>query len=333
MKPFIPYSLLAAFAACGLASAQTAVTTPVGYITHTIAANGSAADTYLSATLVQPTVFAGTSTVTPTGGDTITFSGGVPTDLDETYVLEITSGASEGWWSTVTSSTATTIVVNDEFPSGLPADTQVSVRKHNTLHSFLGDNNPGLIDFNGEDPNDDVQILDPVTQSAKSYAWVTAANSETPNGIWFDLAESADATNVIIEPGAAVKINRIGATELTFTSTGTVKTTKTQVDIFPDFNWVGTQLATGSTLGAMNFATQLNPFDGESIDYDELQFIRPSQVAEPFAAVDDGGLIMFDIGNSLDATSEPFEEGTGVVIIRTGNPESVITIPGTVVTP
>lgn len=329
MKPITSFALLCALAAM----AQGAVTDPVGYITHTIAANGTSADTYLSPTLVRPTEFAGASTVSPSGGATITFSGGVPTGLGTSYVLEITSGSSEGWWSTVVSSTATTIVVNDNFPSGLPSGVTVAVRKHNTLHSFLGNNTPGLIDFNGEDPNDEVQILDPVTQAAKSYAWVTPANSGTPNGVWFDLAESVEANDVVILPGSAVKVNRIGATPLTFVSSGTVKTTKTQVDIFANFNWIGTQLAVGSTLGAMNFATQLNPFDGESPNYDELQFVRPNQVAEPFAAVNDGGFIMFDLANSVDGSNEPFAEGTGVVIIRTGNPESTITIPGTTVAP
>jgi hypothetical protein len=329
MKPITSFALLCAFAAV----AQGAVTDPVGYITHTIAANGSSADTYISATLVRPTEFAGASTVTPSGGATITFAGGVPVDLDQTYVLEITSGASEGWWSTVVSSTATTIEVNDDFPGGLPSGVTVAVRKHNTLHSFFGNNNPGLIDFNGEDASDEVQILDPVNQSAKSYVWVTAENSGTDDGVWFDVGDSVEANDVVIEPGTAVRITRIGATELEFVSTGTVKTTKTQVDIYPNFNWVGTQLAVGSTLGAMEFATQLNPFDGENTDYDELQFIRSTQIAEPFAAVDDGGLIMFDLGNSADASAEPFAEGTGVVIIRNENPASTITFPGTEVAP
>jgi hypothetical protein len=331
MKPIIPFALLGALFAVGAATAAS--TDPVGYITHTINANGSSADTYISPTLVNPTEFAGVSSSTPSGGSVITFAGGVPTGLDGAYVLEITSGASEGWWSTVVSSTATSITLNDAFPNSLPAATSISVRKHVTLHSFLGNNNPGLIDFNGEDPSDDVQILDPSTQAAKSYVWVTPANSETPNGIWFDVAESVEANSVIIEPGAAVKINRVGATPLTFTSSGSVKTTDTQVDIFTDFNWVGTQSAAGSTLNGMNLQSQLNLFDGESPNYDELQIVRPSQVTEPFAAVNDGGLTMFDLTNSVSAATEPFVEGTGVVIVRTGNPASTITIPGSVVNP
>jgi hypothetical protein len=331
MKPIIPFALLGAFFAVG--AAKAASTDPVGYITHTINANGSSADTYISPSLVNPTEFAGVSSSSPSGGSVVSFAGGVPTALDGAYVLEITAGSSEGWWSTVVSSTATSITISDAFPASLPAGTSVAVRKHVTLHSFLGNNNPGLIDFNGVDASDDVQILDPSTQAAKSYVWVTAENSGTDNGVWFDVAESVDANSVIIEPGAAVKVNRIGSTPLTFTSSGSVKTTDTQVDLFTNFNWVGTQSAAGSTLNGMNFQSQLNLFDGESANYDEVQIVRASQVTEPFAAVDDGGLTMFDLTNSVSAGSEPFAEGTGVVIVRTGNPASTITIPGSVVTP
>jgi len=120
---------------------------------------------------------------------------------------------------------------------------------------------------------------------------------------------------------------------LSFVSNGTVKVTNTQVDIFPDFNWVGTPIAAGNTLNGMLFQNQLNQFDGVNPNYDELQFVRANQTVEPFAAVDDGGLTMFDLTNSIPAGTEPFNEGTGVIIKRTGNPASVITLPKTTVAP
>jgi hypothetical protein len=336
MKTKITYSLLAAAAACGFVQAQTtAYTTPVGYITIGIAANGSSADTFISASLVQPTEFAGASSASPSGLTTIIFTGGVPTTFNGLNVLEITEGASEGWWSTVVSSTSTSITISDAFPAGLPAATKISVRKHNTLKSFLGNNAPGLIDYDGENPSDEIQILDASTQQAKSYVWLTPATSETPDGIWFGLLESADATDAVIEPGSAVLVRRIGASPLSFVTSGTVKTTDTQVDVYPSFNWVGTQIAAGSTLNGMGFNTQLNVFDGESLDYDEFQFILPSQVAVPYAAVDDGigGFTMYNLAESEDAAITSFAEGTGAIIVRTGNPASTLTVPGTVVAP
>lgn len=338
MKPFIPYSLLAAAALCGVAFGQSATTTPVGYITINIAGSGTAdsADTYISPTLIQPTEFAGISNVSPSGGDLISFaSTSVPTGLDQTYVLEITSGAFEGWWSTVLSSTASSIQVNDSFPSGLPAGVTVSVRKHNTLGSFLGANAPGLITFDGVNDNDEVQVLDPVDQVVKTFAYVSAEDLGAPEGAWFDLTQSEVANDFVIEPGSAVKVKRVGDANLSFVMSGEVKTTKTQVDLFTSFNWVGTLLATGQTLDGMTLNSQLIQFDGVSANYDELQILRSTQIVEPFAAIDDGsgGATMFNLATSEVAGDEPFPEGTGVVILRTGNPASTITIPGTVVAP
>jgi uncharacterized protein (TIGR02597 family) len=330
MKPITSFALLAAIAAT-IGAANAAATDPVGYITVNIAGPG---DTYISPSLVEATTFAGATTATPSGGSVATFASGVPTGLDGTYVLEITSGASEGWWSTVTASTDTTVTVADAFPAGLPANTTISVRKHSTLRTFLGLNSPNLSNFNGVDPSDEVQVLNPSTQVVTTYAWVTAADLGQPEGAWFNLASSETANDTIIEPGSSIKIKRLGGA-LSFTTSGAVKVTKTQVDLYPNFNWVGTPLATGSTLNGMTFNSQLNQFDGISPNYDELQILRPNQVIVPFAAVDDGagGTTMFNLADSSDAGAEPFVEGTGAIIKRIGNPASTITIPATTVAP
>jgi hypothetical protein len=331
MKPIIPFALLGALFAAGAASAAT--TTPVGYITVNLAANG---ETYVSPTMVQASSFAGASTVSPSGGKVITFSGGVPTGLGSGDVLEV---GSSGWWSTVTSSTATTITVVDNFPAGLPANTSVSVRKHNTLLTFLGLNAPGLIDYDGSKANDEVQVLDPTAnpQKVATYAWVTGPNlgdPNNPNGAWFNLGTSTVDNNVVIEPGTAIRIKHVGATPLSFATSGTVKTTPTQVDVFAKFNWIGTPLATGGTLNGMNFNNQLVEYDGSSPNYDELQILGSNQVATPFAAITDGvtapnGKTMFNLATSTDGGAQTFPEGTGVVINRIGNPSSTITIPAT----
>jgi hypothetical protein len=330
MKPIIPFALLGALFAVGAANAAS--TDPVGYITHSVNASG---ETYVSPTLVQPTVFAAASSADPSGTTTISFSGGVPTGLDGSYVLEITAGNSEGFWSTVVSSTSTSITVTDTLPSGLGSAVSIAVRKHATVGSFLGLNAPGLVDYDGEQANDEVQLLDPVTQGTGAIAWVSGPNladPNYPNGAWFDLVLSEVANDYVIEPGTAIRIKRVGGAT-TFVSSGAVKVTDTQVDIFQNFNWIGTPLATGGTLNGMNFNSQLVKYDGESATYDELQFLRPSQGTDPFAAIDDGngGSTMFDLVLSEDAGLEPFPEGTGVIINRVNSPAGSIVIPGSVV--
>jgi len=325
----IQYSLMLAAAACGFANAQTtAYTTPVGYITNTVAASG---DTYLSPTLVQPLTFSGVSSGAPTL-KTITFAGSVPTNLDGTSLIEITSGASEGWWSTIVSSTATTIVVSDNFPSGIGSAVNVAVRKHNTVKTYLGANAAGLTDYDGIATDyDEVQVLNPLDGSVKGFAYVTAANLGAAEGAWLDLSTSDVADGTVIEPGYSVKIKRAKSTSLSVVATGTVKTTKTQVDLYPNYNWVGTQIASGKTFDAMNFNTQLVSYDGVSPNYDELQIVNADQTTTAYAAADGGnGLTMYNLatGNE-DGSTTVFNAGSGAILKRMGSAASTITIPGT----
>ena len=91
MKTTFAYSLLAAAAVCGLANAQTAYTTPVGYVTQPLVQGSNA----FGITLHPPAVAKGSI-------DTV--NGTVLTDSDTTfspvsgrlYVLEITSGTLNG---------------------------------------------------------------------------------------------------------------------------------------------------------------------------------------------------------------------------------------------
>jgi hypothetical protein len=336
MKTHITHSLLAAAAVCSLANAETAYTTPVGYITHTIAgsSDGAGADTFLSPSLIQTAVFQGTSSSAP-ASTTLSFSGGVPTDLDATYVLEITSGDSEGWWSTVTSSTATSVSVSDEFPQSISGNVTVSVRKHNTVRSFLGANSPGLTVFDGVSTAEEVQILNPSTQAATIVVYVSKELTGADQDGWYDLSSSTLADDMVIEPGSAIKVVKYGSSISNFVSSGEVKLTKTQVDIYPDSNWVGTPLAGGGTLDFMQYATQLVTFDGANTDYDELQFINSDQTATIYSALDPAlgaGNVMGNLADSSIASDVVFAEGTGAIIKRSSSGSaSVLTIPGTVV--
>jgi hypothetical protein len=330
------YSLLIAAAACGFAAAETAYTTPVGYITTTINGNTSSgtagASTFVAGTLVQPAVFAGESVGAP-AGTVLTFTAGVPDTLDGSYMLEITAGADEGWWSTVVSSTATSITVADSIPGA--GAVKVSIRKFNTVSSVFGNNAPGLAPFDGVSPSfDNIQILDPITQASKTIVYVTGV---APDG-WYDFVSSSPAENEIIYPGTAARVVRMGTTPLSLVSSGEVKTTKTQVDVYPNENWLGQSLAAGSTLGAMNFKDQIIKFDGVAAN-DFIELTRPDpgsgQPADLFVALIPAfGDVMANFVTTADATNEPIPEGTGYNLKRDGaGSPSVITIPAQVVAP
>lgn len=336
MKPIIPFALLSAFFAVG--AAKAASTTPVGYITHSIAGNTSGnpsgAATYLSATLVQPTEFAGTSTATPSGGSVITFSSGVPTTFNGAYVLEIAGGGSEGWWSAVISSTSTSITIADAFPQGLPANVAVTVRKFNTVKSLLGANTAGLNPFDGGATQaDEIQFLNPSTGAVSAVSYLPETISGLPDE-WFDFVAGVSADNYPIAPGEAVRVVRFGSSALSFTSSGEVKTTKTQVDVVPAENWIAQPLAAGGSFGSMNFFSQMVKFDGGTTPNDVIDVLNPDQTSSSYVALDEtlGGGYVLDFVGGTDATSVVVPEGVGYVFRRdSSQAASVLTLPAPVI--
>lgn len=313
MKTKISYSLVAAAMACGIAhGAATAYTTPVGYITSTVAGNTTndpaGYDTFISPSLVNPATFAGQTTVAPSG-TTATFSGSVPTNLDNSYIVEITAGADEGWWSKVSSSTATTIVTTNAFPITAGTNVKMTVRKLTTINQFLGENTIGLTG------NDSVLVLDPAAQ-AVSFIIYTA-------GEWQNFVTEVNEDDRPILPGTSIVIRRFGVSGLSLVSSGEVKTTKTEVDIFPQDNWLGQPLATGGTLGSMNFKSEILPSDS-------LRILAPDQVSSFYVSV---GNEMQNFVTEANADNVPIAQGAGYVISRPSGPGSAIVIPAQVVAP
>ena len=317
MKTYLPYSLILAAAASGMASgAQTAYTTPVGYVTASILPNvsnspaGSA--TFIAASLVTPAVFSAGAVSSPSGGKVITFSGGVPTNLNSTYVLEIKTGSQEGWWSAITGSTATTVAVFDTFPASLPANVQITVRKFSTVQDVFGNNSPGL------GAADEIQILNPVNQAASVVIYA---------GGWFDQVTEDPAGGTIIYPGTAVKVIHRANTTLSVVSSGEVKTTKTQVDLFANDNWLGQPNPTGGTFGTMQLGSQV-------LGTDFVNLIGPDAgIGQPTTSFASVGGILYNIVTEDNATSQPVSQGTGCLITRPVGGDSTITIPAQVIAP
>jgi len=309
----------------------------VGYVTASIAGNTvnnpSGAATYLSATLVQPTEFQGSSESSPSGTKQITFAGGVPTSLDGKYVLEISSGANEGWWTAVESSTANSITVADNFPSSLASNVQISVRKFSTVKNVFGANTPGLNPYDGDVTRaDEIQILDPLTGSPQVVVYLPFEISGEPD-TWLDFVGGVSADDSIIYPGTSVRVIRFGANDATLVSTGVVKTTKTQVDVFPAENWLGQTLAAGSTLGVMSFSSQIINYDEVALN-DYMYILNADQSANTYIALDpalEGGF-MLDFVQGLDASSVIVNPGTGYIVTRDASQSSsVLTLPAQIV--
>ncbi|MES2467006.1 MAG: hypothetical protein V4675_06870 [Verrucomicrobiota bacterium] len=326
MKYKLPFLVgLASLAALVGVQAQTAVTDPVGYITTDLAPNAAGtttgADTLVAPTLVQQTTFAGASSNDPSGATSITFASGVPATLDGSYYVEIKSGARAGFWSTVVSSTATSITTSDTLPAGLAAGTNFIVRKHATIGNYLGANTPGLTAFTGANNADKVLVLNPVTQVVTAYVYA-AGGIFGPNAGWYDQVTEASADNVIIYPGDAVKIRRVSNGPISFVTVGYVKTTPTEIDIYERDNWLNPMLATGTTLAGTNLNTGNTASGLFQEDYnaangapDRVFTISSAQVTTSYVALTGAGGFIDEV-TETGAGTLPLKEGTGIIIRR-----------------
>jgi len=315
----LTYSLILAAASCGMAfGAATAYTTPVGYITATIAGvvgGAPSSDTMVAATLVNASVFTGVSSNDPSSTHEISTTGTLPSGLNSTYYVEITSGVQEGWWSTVASVTGSTITISDAFPSGLAIGTTFTVRPHQTLKGLMGANAAGLI--TGTDLSaDEVQILNPATQNVSAYFYATDADL-AGTGLtagWYNSSGDPSDT-AVIEPGTSVLVRHKAAGNLSLVQSGTVKTTKTQVDVFVGDNWVAPMLATGTTLGTCNLNTgntATGVQQGFDLSVDELQLTNLLQATSAYFAIDpsSGYSGWADAsGNPSDSIAIPADQG------------------------
>ena len=323
MKTYLSYSLILAAAASGMASgAETAYTTPVGYTTSTIGPNRSGssagAATFIGAALVQPSTFAGAASgvVSPSGGTVITFAGGVPAGLDISSMLEITSATQKGWWTSIASSTATTITVTDVLPAGLPANLQISVRKFSTIQNVFGNNSPGLTVYSAGS-YDEIQLLKPEIQEVSVIVYA---------GGWVNLATELPANNEIIYPGTAVKVIHRANTSLSVVTSGEVKTTPTQVDIFPKDNWFAQPNPTNQTFGNLSLGPQISSTD--SVDVIETDG-GSGQVVTTY--VSSSG-VMYNLATEADATPTIVKSAEGFLLKRAGT-ANTLTLPVQVVAP
>lgn len=241
MKPYL-YSLIAAAAACGLASAQTtAKTDPVGYMTIPIPGTGGGGGSKLQISnqglLPNGPAAAG-------GGVSVSFSGTTMTDTNATFtpsafvtgsplshLLEITSaGSLEGVMSWITSNNATQIVTSDNL-SAAGAGASYRVWKAYTMATLFGNPPASSVLGGGESAAtaDSVQILDPLTNSYTNFFFKNAGKGGTG---WqsSNLAITTPA-NYAIDPNDGLVILRKLSADGALVVNGAVKKGKTNVRV------------------------------------------------------------------------------------------------------
>lgn len=228
---------------------STATTTPVGFISETVAGGTLASPqlTLISPTLTQPIVFQGT--ISAISGTTITVSGanwtgGQFNGTNGEYFVEVFSATKAGALSDITATGTNTVTTADNLTAFVTVGDSIAIRAHVTLDKFLGANNTfGLLASNDGSTADEVWVYDGATHA---IYWFYDGSLGGAAG-WYDLNFNP-AGSTIIGPHQGVVIKRKAAGAVTIVSTGTVKTGNTLFPVYNGLNVLGTVSAQGLTL-------------------------------------------------------------------------------------
>jgi hypothetical protein len=263
MKPFIPYSLLAAAAACGIALGQ-AYTTPVGY--ETVEIPNTIEFNLIGLRLHSPLTL--TSSISAVNGTVVSINNA---DFDDilssgtTYILEINNGDGEGIlqevdsWGTSSGNLAGDLVVQVDLSDfDVVAGDTVSLRAAPTIEEIFGSSNlqTGFVASQA----DVVWIPDGTGNFTRYYKSALVGNP------WKDAATNADTPNVpIIYPDGILVQKRAASSPTSLVVTGEVKVTPTLTALAdgtstsPSFNVISTVYPVGLTLQNSGIKDDLAP--------------------------------------------------------------------------
>jgi hypothetical protein len=316
MKTYIPYSLLAAAAACGMALGDTAYTTPVGYYNF----DGKAGGNIFIPAFVKPAVFTGVMTGASSTTLTLAASSLVAGALNQgasyaTHYVEITSGPNAGVPLDIVSNTDSVITLGDDVSLlNLTGTETVTIRPHVTLGNALAGNEA---------------ILNPYSDSATFYladgSNVTYLYGADGGVGWSSDFATADGSDRPMSPGTGVVLGLLG--DIGLTISGEVKST------------ASVAMLTG---GAVSIVGPMNPLVGGSTSLNTTGFADlaaytdsitvyvpgPLDTATTYLPLGDG-TISSDFSS---ATTDTLMNTTGAVVITAAD-SSVKLNPGFTVAP
>ncbi len=308
MKPFLPYSILAAAAASGLAFGQ-AYTTPVGYVTHSLPANGA---TLVGLTVQSPTVIAGvvdsaSSSVLSDADVNFETALGVHGVDSPVHVLELENGVIQE----IQSWTSNSITVVDSLEAFVtPNETKYKVRKAVTISDVFGANNSaGLASTSDGEPGtyDEVLVLNAGGTAFESVFYYDDGSFSA----WYDsnFNEVADLPLIYTD---AFYIRRIAGAPKDLVITGEVKTTPTVLRVIPGNTFVGAVNPAATTLGNSGLSDFLVPDDGVNVDFDKILIQQSNGSYNTYNYYDDGSFQAWYDANFNEA--EDVSLGSALVI-------------------
>lgn len=244
MKPYT-YAFLAAAAACGLASAaETAYTTPVGYVTQALAPNQF---NLVGVTVHNPTVAAGIIDAESSSSITdseVNFS--TLLEAGATYILELPNGVIQeitAWSGSVLTTPG------DISGSVVPSTTTYKIRKADTIASVFGaTNGAGLTPSADGDLTtcDLVQIY-----NGSGFDTIYYFNDGEGTEGWYDDANNPAADKPIVYADG-IFVKRVAGSSINLVVDGEIKTTPTSGVLGAGFNYLNGVAPAGLTLGNSN---------------------------------------------------------------------------------
>jgi len=259
-----PYSICAAILACSIAHGQTtATTTPVGYVTLNVPANG---DTNIGQPLQRASVFnaAASSVISNTVGisassliaDQFVYS---PPAQPNSYYLRITSGALAGRIFEVTGNTVNSITVDTDLQAlGFTSTSTFSITPYWTLNTLFPQGAGVGVSTDVYEPVAFVSFVDYTATGANKssvatyfYYQGTALNG---NG-WYNNDNTAlgKQDNLTLEPFQIATVRNLEATAKSVVITGTTPSTSTESLVFGktslNDNYFSVQMPIDITLG------------------------------------------------------------------------------------
>lgn len=246
----LSFSLLAAALATGLASAQTAYTTPVGYTTKTLKPN---IFNLVGLTLHNPTVAAGVIDAVTSSSVTVN-EVNFTTTLTEgsTYVLELADGTVQE----ITSWSGSVLTTPDDI-SGLvtPATTTYKIRKASTVSDVFGaTNSAGLTPSVDGDFSVNTDLV--LIFNGSAFDTVFYINDGQGTEGWFDTNGNPAANNVIAYPDGFF-VQRVTGSDIDLTVTGEVKTSGTNGALANGFNYLSGVVPAGLTLASSGLSSSV----------------------------------------------------------------------------
>ena len=260
MKTYLPYSLILAAAASGMAfGAETAYTTPVGYVTQALAANQF---TLAGLTVQQPTKAAGildAESATSVTDNEVNFTTSLTAGA--TYILELPDGTVQeitAWSGSVltTPSNITAFVV--------PGTTTYKLRKAATVSDVFGATNTVAALTSGTDASLCDKILIP--NAANGFDTVFYFNDGAGAEGWLD-GDSNLAADKPMPYMDGFYVQRVAGAAKSLTISGEVKTKPTGGVLVAGFNYLNSVAPVGLTLDGSNLKSFVSQgTDGATVD-------------------------------------------------------------------